>query len=95
MQKESIAHLALLARLAPDEAAQERFARQCGDILEYMDILNLVDTSGVEPMYSPFDAQAEGQALRPDAATGCNRREALLANAPHTDGTFFIVPRIV
>ena len=95
MEKHAIAHLATLARLSPDEAAQERFARQCGDILQYMEILNGVDTSGVEPMYSPFDAQEEGLALRPDAAVERSCREELLAGAPQSDGTFFVVPRIV
>lgn len=93
MQKEAIAHLAELSRLAPDSASQERFARQCGEILNYMDILNQVDTEGVAPLYSP--CEAESFALRPDVAVLRKDRDALLSNAPQTDGAFFVVPRIV
>ena len=61
-------------------------------ILGYFDVLNEVDTSQVEPLYSPFE---QAEALRPDVADAGNQRAAMLANASETDGVFFMVPRIV
>ena len=87
-----VAHMATLSRLyvSPDE--QALFARQFGDILAYMDVLAEVDTTGVEPLYSPV--QHEG-IPREDEARHVRSREAVLANAPHGDGEYFVVPRIV
>ena len=45
-----MAHLARLARLAPEEGTLAKFGEQCADIIAYMDILAEVDTSAVEPL---------------------------------------------
>ena len=71
-----MAHLARLARLAPEEGTLAKFGEQCADIIAYMDILAEVDTSAVEPVQK-------------------NMHSDVLANAPETDGQFFVVPRIV
>ena len=63
-----------------------------GDILAYMDVLAQVDTSDVEPLYSP--AQHPGP-QREDVAARKRERSEVLANAPEADGEYFIVPRIV
>lgn len=86
-----MAHLARLARLAPSEETLARFGAQCDDIINYMDMLSEVNTDGVEPMYSP----ARQIASRPDRAEAKGLHEAVLFNAPESDGAFFIVPRIV
>ena len=44
-----MAHLARLARLAPEEGTLAKFGEQCADIIAYMDILAEVDTSAVAP----------------------------------------------
>ena len=87
-----VAHMSTLSRLyvSPDE--QALFARQFGDILAYMDVLAEVDTTGIEPLYSPVQHEAS---LREDEARHLRSREAVLANAPHGDGEYFVVPRIV
>ncbi len=89
---DQVAAIARLARLAPDEARLETFARQFGDILGYMEMLNGLDTTGVEPLYSPVE---HATALRPDEAAPRCTREDVLRNAPEADHEFFIVPRIV
>ena len=90
--KEDVRHMAALSRLQISEAEQDMFARQLGDILGYMDVLSRVDTSAVEPLYSPALHQGP---LREDTAERRRRREDILANAPEADGEYFIVPRIV
>lgn len=87
-----MAHLARLARLAPDEATLMRFSSQCDDIIAYMDVLAEVDTDTVVPLYSPV---IHSTPYREDIPVAQGRHEAILANAPETDGQFFIVPRIV
>lgn len=89
---ERMAHLAHLARLAPEAETLARFGAQCDDILQYMDVLAQVDTTNVEPLYGPV---AHETAFRADVAVKRRQRSEVLANAPETDGAFFVVPRIV
>ena len=89
---EEIRHVAILARLdlTPDE--QERLTGQLGRILVYMDKLNELDTSGVEPMSHAVDVV---NVLRPDRAVNQPRTEALLSNAPAREDDFLSVPKII
>lgn len=89
---EEAARIAKLARLRLDQPTLELFARQFGDILGYMDALNELDTSRIDPLYGPF---VRPTPLREDRAGRRCRREEILSQAPETDGQFFIVPRIV
>ncbi len=89
---DDMTHLARLARLAPEKDVLARFETQCADILAYMDILSEVDTTGVEPLYSPVE---HATPYRDDVPERRRERQDILANAPETDGNFFIVPRIV
>lgn len=89
---DDMTHLARLARLAPETDVLAKFGTQCADILSYMGILSEVDTTGVEPLYSPVEHTTP---YRDDVPEKRREREEILANAPETDGSFFIVPRIV
>ena len=89
---EQVTHMAELAGLAPDEATLELFARQFSEILQYMDLLNAVDTQGVEALYRPV---CHERGTRLDEAHPSRERKELLAGAPEQDGQYFIVPRIV
>ncbi|MCH5276917.1 MAG: Asp-tRNA(Asn)/Glu-tRNA(Gln) amidotransferase subunit GatC [Desulfovibrionaceae bacterium] len=95
-------HLCRLARLAPDEAKRDQIAAQCSAILTYMDTLAELDTTDVDPLYSPAlcldDAATRGEGaapVRPDMAERRRSREDILSGAPDSDGSFFVVPRIV
>ena len=88
-EAERVAILARL-RLTDDEASQ--LTRQLDDILEYMDKLDRLDTAQVEPFTHPLETV---HALREDAVTNQPNTDALLANAPDRDGTFFKVPKII
>ncbi|MBD5646702.1 MAG: Asp-tRNA(Asn)/Glu-tRNA(Gln) amidotransferase subunit GatC [Desulfovibrio sp.] len=89
---EEVRHMAALSRLAVTEEEERLFARQFGNILAHMALLSSVDTEGVEPLYSPL---AHAAATRPDEGANLRTRAEVLANAPETDGEYFIVPRIV
>lgn len=86
------AAIAKLARLDLPAETLERFASQCNDVLDYMELLERVDTRGVEPLYTPV---RHGTVFREDEVLKEYPRELLLANAPEDDGSFFIVPKIV
>ena len=89
---EDAARIATLSRLRVGDDKLEIFARQMSDILGYMETLNRLDTSEVEPMYSPVDLPT---VLRPDVVRQDFSRAEILANAPEEDGKYFIVPKIV
>lgn len=87
-----VRHMATLSRLILGEEEEKLLSLQFGEIIGHMDVLNAVDTSGVDPLYSP----AQHQSLaRDDVASSTRTRADVLANAPETDGESFIVPRIV
>ena len=89
---EEVERVAVLARLRLTEQEKAQLTRQLDDILEYMDQLNRLDTAGVEPFGHGLDEEA---LLREDAVINRPDPEALLANAPDRDGTFFKVPKIL
>ena len=62
------------------------------DILGYMDKLNELDTTSVEPMYTPVEHVS---VLRADVVRSELSREEILRNAPENNGEYFVVPRIV
>jgi aspartyl-tRNA(Asn)/glutamyl-tRNA(Gln) amidotransferase subunit C len=86
---ERIGHLARL-RLAADEA--DALARDLDAILGHAAELAAVDTSSVE---SAGRAAASPTPLREDRARPSLPPEAFLANAPDSDGTAFLVPRVL
>ena len=89
---EDVEYVAGLAQLTLDDAAKERLAKEMGDILTYMDQLNELDTSDVEPMMHVLDI---ANVYREDEVGSSLDREAALSNAPKTDGEYFLVPRIL
>jgi aspartyl-tRNA(Asn)/glutamyl-tRNA(Gln) amidotransferase subunit C len=89
---EEVERVAVLARLRLTVEEKSQLTQQLDDILEYMDKLNQIDTTQVEPFTPDSDT---GNTLREDAVTNQPNPEALLANAPDRDGTFFKVPKII
>ncbi|WP_028575451.1 Asp-tRNA(Asn)/Glu-tRNA(Gln) amidotransferase subunit GatC [Desulfonatronovibrio hydrogenovorans] len=90
--QKQVAKIAALARLDLDEQSLEKFAHQFSEIIAYMDKMNTLDTSGVDPLYSPSENTS---VLREDSVQKEYQREDLLANAPAKDEKFFIVPKIL
>jgi aspartyl-tRNA(Asn)/glutamyl-tRNA(Gln) amidotransferase subunit C len=86
---ERVADLARL-RLTADEISE--LTGQLDSILSFMEQLNTLDTTGVEPFRHATDSDA---ALRDDAVVNSPDPESLLANSPDRDGTFFKVPKIL
>ena len=90
--KRDVEYVAALAQLSPDEETKDRLVREMGDILAYMDKLNELDTSGIEPT---MHAVPITNVFRDDVAVPGLQRDDALANAPKSDGEYFLVPRIL
>ena len=87
-----VAKVASLARLKLSVEEQEQMAVQLARVLEYVDVLNEVDTDDVEPMAHTVEVT---NVLREDVPRDSLPREAALSNAPKTDGECFLVPQIL
>jgi aspartyl-tRNA(Asn)/glutamyl-tRNA(Gln) amidotransferase subunit C len=80
LSTDDVRHIAKLARLDVSEAEVEQFSRQLTSILEYVDTLKKVDTTGIEPTAQVADLQ---NALRPDVICApFADRETLLGTSP-------------
>ena len=85
-----IDHLSDLARLSLPGGEKEEIARELERILDYMAVLDGLDTSGAEPMSHIVPLK---NVLREDETAPSMDRGELLKNAPATDGGTFLVPK--
>ncbi len=88
----TVRKIASLARIALDEAQVAAMVPELNNILNWVEQLEGVDTSGVEPMTAVI---ANTLRLRDDVVTDGDIREAVLANAPVADHGFFGVPKVI
>jgi aspartyl-tRNA(Asn)/glutamyl-tRNA(Gln) amidotransferase subunit C len=93
ISKDEVRHVAGLARLALDEQSLGAMADQIGTILAYMETLNQIDTTDVEPTAHAVSAAATP--VREDVACEHLERGEALSNAPEKDGESFLVPRVI
>jgi len=86
ISKDQVRHVAHLARLAVSEEEVDRMTKQLGDIIHYAELLNELDTTGVEPTTHVLDLK---NVMRKDEPRKWITREDALKNAPdHKDGQF-------
>ena len=84
--------VAKLARIRVEEADLPKLAEQLSGILGFMEQLNEVDVTGIEPMVSVTPMRL---ARRADVVSDGNRQAQILANAPDAREGFFAVPKVV
>jgi len=90
--KMDIEKVARLARLELSEEEKHTFGNQLEQILTYMEQLNRIDTTGVEPTSHAIPLQ---NAFREDEARPSYPREEVLGIAPEEEDGHFKVPRII
>ena len=90
--RQEVMHVSRLARLDMNDAAVDKFAGQIGDILDYVDTLNQVDTEGVDPTSHAISLT---NAFREDMPVPSLATDAALANAPEGEDGCFLVPKII
>ncbi len=86
-----VEHVAKLARLELTDDEKEKFTRQLGDVLKYVEQMNEVDTTNVKPMAHAFDIV---NVMREDKVVYEQTKEQLMQNAPEVEDGFFKVPKI-
>lgn len=96
LSNEEIDHIAKLARLELDQAHKDKFKKELSSILEYIDQLEQVDVSGVEPLYQVTGLMHQ---TRPDEHRGdfpMDERSAdlLIGQAPMRQGRLIKVKAI-
>ncbi len=89
VQVRRIAHL---ARLEIGDAEAEHYAKELSRILDLVEQMNAVDTTGVAPMAHPNDA---GLRLREDTVTETDQREEFLKIAPAAEAGLYLVPKVI
>ncbi len=87
---ETIEYVGILAKLELSGEEREQAKSDMGRMLDYIDKLGELDTTGVEPMSHVFPVQ---NVFREDVVTNGDEREALLANAPEQKDGMFVVPK--
>lgn len=84
--------LAVLARLRFDGVEKEEIKSDLDKMIRFIDKLNELDTSGVEPL---IYLNENTQSLRSDNITGMCSRDEALKNASAHDEQFFKVPKVI
>ena len=89
---ETIEYVGILAKLELSDEEKEQAKKDIGRMLDYIDKLNELDTSGVEPLSHVFPVN---NVFREDVVTNTDTRQAILANAPAQKDGSFKVPKTV
>lgn len=87
---ETIEYVGILAKLELSDEEKEQAKKDMANMLDYIDTLNELDTSGVEPMSHVFPVN---NVFREDVVTNGDDREEILANAPGAKEGAFVVPK--
>lgn len=90
--EEDVKYVAHLARLQFTDDELENLAEDMSEILDYMETLNELDTSDVEPLEHVIDMEYR---LRDDKAEEPLSHEDALKNAPDADTDYFRVPKVI
>ena len=106
--EKDVVYVADLANLELTDEERARLVRDLNSILDYVEHLNELDTDGIEPMTQVSDHFVVGQsregsdrfayASRDDVHNGLREslaHDVALQHAPESDGTFFIVPKVI
>lgn len=92
LDREKVARVALLARLRLQPAELVEFTEQLNSIIHHVDLLQEVDTEGVEPLAHGIDLS---NVFREDVRGPSLPREAALLNGPKHNNEGFLVPAVL
>jgi aspartyl-tRNA(Asn)/glutamyl-tRNA(Gln) amidotransferase subunit C len=91
-----VSRIAQLARLELQDAERAAMLAQLNDFFGIVEQMSAVDTSGVEPLYTPLSAlQQVSLRLRDDVVTESDQREANQRSAPAVEDGLFLVPKVI
>ena len=92
VSEDEVRQVSQLARLAILDKNVPVYAAKLSGIVDMVEQLNAVDTTGVEPMSNPLDSV---QRLREDVVTESDHREHYQACAPEVEKGLYLVPKVL
>ncbi len=93
---QDVSRIAHLARLELSAAEQAALLPQLNGFFGIVEQMSAVDTSGVEPLYTPLSAVQEvSLRLRDDAVTETDQRTLNQRSAPAVEDGLFLVPKVI
>ena len=92
VSEDDVRKVSQLARLAILDENLPAYAGKLSKIVDMVEQLNAVDTTGVEPMSNPLDSV---QRLREDVVTESDKREHYQACAPEVEKGLYLVPKVL
>ncbi|MDD5347036.1 MAG: Asp-tRNA(Asn)/Glu-tRNA(Gln) amidotransferase subunit GatC [Candidatus Omnitrophica bacterium] len=92
LSKETVRYVADLSRIELRPEELEELSRQLEAILEFIDQLDKADIAGVEPT---SHVAGLANVMRDDVPVSSLPVEKTLANAPHKEGGYFVVPKVI
>lgn len=96
LTSQDVSRIAHLARLELTPAEQAALLTQLNGFFSIVEQMGAVDTSGVEPLYTPLSAvQQVALRLREDVVTESDRRAANQRSAPAVEDGLFLVPKVI
>lgn len=96
LTSEDVSRIAHLARLELSGEEQAAMLQQLNGFFSIVEQMRAVDTTGVEPLYTPLSAvQKVALRLREDAVTETDQREANQRSAPAVEDGLFLVPKVI
>ena len=91
-----VSRIAQLARLELSDAERVAMLDQLNEFFAVVEQMSAVDTSGVEPLYTPLSAvQTVVLRLREDEVTEHDQREVNQRSAPAVEDGLFLVPKVI
>ncbi|SHN01147.1 Asp-tRNA(Asn)/Glu-tRNA(Gln) amidotransferase subunit GatC [Rhizobacter sp. OV335] len=96
LDSQDVSRIANLARLELKPAEEAAMLQQLNGFFSIVEQMSAVDTSGVEPLYTPLSAVQEvALRLRDDVVTETDHREANQRSAPAVEDGLFLVPKVI
>ena len=92
MDKKTVTTISYLSRLKIDDEKEEKIVKDLDNIIEFVDQLDDIDTSNIEPLTNPREKIAK---TRTDEVTAKNLKDKFLEIAPSSNEDYFLVPRVV
>jgi len=92
VSKEEILHIAKLADLKINENEIDEYAKNLEDILDFVKVLNSVDTENIEESIGTLN---NVNVFRKDEVKEFEDKEALLQNAPEKENGMFRIPKVI
>ena len=88
----TVKHISKLSRISINEEKAKKLEKDLNSIFEFIEKLNELDTTKIEPLTSIADTVLQ---LRKDEIKSSNIRDQILKNSPEDNKDFFVVPKVV